>query len=358
MIMAAMRRISEPSYLPSHWQHRFHPLAAACLTLLFCLPSMDQRESVLAAPRHPAFNRDAQTVKDATPSEVPRVFRPVHLSGNREENSSTALVAAALETDSSRSKPSIDVAGTGILTDSACFGPVPWPPRPVRNFSFGVGETLHYDIGWQSIVAGKGQMTVGQPVDTNQRLCFPIISTVESTPFFSTFYRVDDSAISFVDVRQLYPVRFEKYLREGKYRSDQIAEFDPTTGKAYTPKDTIPIPPYVQDALSLLYYVRTLDLKPDTEITVENFAGKKTYTLTVRVLHRERIEVKAGTFSTIVVEPLLQAAGLFKQEGKLKVWLTDDRLHLPVLMKTKVLVGSIVAELTDYRLGTVRRYSQ
>ncbi|MBI5868439.1 MAG: DUF3108 domain-containing protein [candidate division Zixibacteria bacterium] len=231
------------------------------------------------------------------------------------------------------------------------------PPRPIRNFSFGVGETLHYDIGWQSIVAGKGQMVVNAPVDTNQRLCFPVVSTVESTPFFSTFYRVDDSAVSFIDVRQIYPVRFEKYLREGKYRSDQIADFDPTTGQAYTPKDTIDIPAYVQDALSLLYYVRTLEMKPETEFTVDNFTGKKSYTLTVRILHRERIEVKAGTFSTIVVEPLLQAAGLFKQEGKLKVWLTDDRLHLPVLMKSKVLVGSIVAELTDYRLGTVRRYS-
>lgn len=259
--------------------------------------------------------------------------------------------------DSAKPAPALEIGSSHAVQDTARRGPLPWPPRPIRNFSFGVGETLRYDIGWQSIVAGRGQMVVNAPVDTNSRLCFPVVSTVESTPFFSTFYRVDDSAVSFVDVRQLYPIRFEKYLREGKYRSDQIADFDPTTGKAYTPKDTIDIPPYVQDALSLLYYVRTLELKPNTEFTVENFTGKKAYTLTVRILHRERIEVKAGTFSTIVVEPLLQAAGLFKQEGKLKVWLTDDRLHLPVLMKSKVLVGSIVAELTDYRLGTVRRYS-
>ena len=291
-------------------------LAAVSLVTLICLPGSSHRGEVSAAPENSAIGPDSsRRITPDKPSEA------------------------------------------GVLADSNWLGTVPWPPRPIRNFSFGVGETLLYDIGWQSIVAGRGQMTVGQPVDTNGHLCFPIVSTVESSPFFSTFYRVDDSAISFMDVRQLYPIRFEKYLREGKYRSDQIAEFDPTTGKAYTPKDTIPVPPYVQDALSLLYYVRTLDLKPDTELTLENFTGKKTYTLTVRVLHRERIEVKAGTFSTIVVEPLLQAAGLFKQEGKLKVWLTDDRLHLPVLMKTKVLVGSIVAELTDYRLGTVRRYS-
>lgn len=255
------------------------------------------------------------------------------------------LIEDTLELDTGFVRPDPSVKGTG-----------PWPPRPLSNYAFGVAETLWYDIGWQSIVAGYGMMVVHEPVDTGGRRCYPIISTVKSTPFFSTFYKVDDSALSFMDVRELYPLRFEKYLREGKYRSDRIADFDPQTGLAYTPKDTIPVPPYVQDALSLLYYTRALDLKPGTEFKVPNYSGREVYTLTVRILHRERIKVKAGVFNTIAVEPLLQAAGLFKHEGRLTVWLTDDGLHLPVLMKSKVLVGSIVAELTDYRLGKIRRY--
>jgi hypothetical protein len=54
-----------------------------------------------------------------------------------------------------------------------------------------------------------------------------------------------------------------------------------------------------------------------------------------------------------VVEPLLQTVGVFKHQGKLKVWLTNDRLKIPVLMKSKIMVGSIEAELTDYRLGDI-----
>ena len=108
--------------------------------------------------------------------------------------------------------------------------------------------------------------------------------------------------------------------------------------------------------MGLLAYVRALELKPGTDLQVENYDGKKTYTLTVRVLRKERVNVKAGVFNTVVVEPLLQAAGLFKHEGKLTVWLSDDRLHLPVLMKSKVIVGSIVAELSGYNLGQIRRF--
>lgn len=249
-----------------------------------------------------------------------------------------------------------ELPDTSVMRDSTIVGTGPWPPRPTVNWAFGVAETLYFDIGWQSIVAAHGKMYVNEPIDTNGRLCYPIYSTVKSTSFFSTFFRVEDSALTCIDVRELYPVRFEKYLREGKYRADRIADFDPVAGLAYTPDDTVVVPPYVQDALSILYYVRALELKPGTDLQVENYDGKKTYTLTVRVLRKERVNVKAGVFNTVVVEPLLQAAGLFKHEGKLTVWLSDDRLHLPVLMKSKVIVGSIVAELSGYNLGQIRRF--
>ena len=250
----------------------------------------------------------------------------------------------------------VDSAEVVPRPEGGWLGTGPWPARPVVNWAFGVAETLYYDIGWQSLVAAHGIMYVNEPVDTNGRLCYPIYSTVNSTSFFSTFFRVDDSAVTFMDVRELFPLRFEKYLREGKYRADRVADFDPVAGLTYTPRDTLVAPPYVQDPLSLLYYVRSLELNPGTDLLVENYDGKKVYTLTVRILRRERVEVKAGVFSTIVVEPLLQAAGLFKHEGRLTVWLTDDRLHLPVLMKSKVIVGSIVAELSQYKLGQIRRF--
>jgi hypothetical protein len=51
------------------------------------------------------------------------------------------------------------------------------------------------------------------------------------------------------------------------------------------------------------------------------------------------------------VEPLLKAAGIFKHEGQMTVYLTDDRLKMPVLLESKVIVGSIHAKLTDYRIG-------
>jgi hypothetical protein len=65
------------------------------------------------------------------------------------------------------------------------------------------------------------------------------------------------------------------------------------------------------------------------------------------------VKVPAGEFYCVVVEPILQTPGIFEQKGSLTVWLTDDEKKMPVLMKSKVVVGSIVTELVSYQLGEV-----
>lgn len=250
-------------------------------------------------------------------------------------------------------------AGCGISFDSLPEFDATLPPyqyRPITNLAFGVGETLKFSLGWEKIVAGRAQIAIPEIVEHQGRTCFRTVSTARSTRLFSTFFAVEDWAESIIDVKEIIPLHFEKHLREGKYKSDRVVDFYPEAGVAITGTDTVRVPPYVQDALSLLYYVRTQPLKVGDTLYVDSFSKDKTYSLEVRVIKRERIQVKAGTFNTIVVEPLLQAAGLFKHKGRLKIWLTDDRLKMPVLMKSKVIVGSIVAELEEYKLGRLARY--
>ena len=49
-----------------------------------------------------------------------------------------------------------------------------------------------------------------------------------------------------------------------------------------------------------------------------------------------------------MIEPMVVEGGLFKSEGSIIVWLTDDAVKMPVKVKTKVIIGSIDAELTNY----------
>ena len=225
--------------------------------------------------------------------------------------------------------------------------------RYIENNAFGIGEKLTFDIGYGFINAGYATMEVAELIDYNERPCFLVTSTANSNKFFSSFYRVEDKVTSIVDGVGIFSWFFEKKLSEGNYRALKKYSFDQLNRRVFYDKDTIEVPPYVQDALSALYYVRTQELKVGQSVFVENFTDGKKYPLEVKVHRKEIIKVKAGKFDCVVVEPLLLSSGIFKHEGKLTVWLTDDRLKMPVLMKSKVLVGSISAELTDYKLGEI-----
>ena len=71
----------------------------------------------------------------------------------------------------------------------------------------------------------------------------------------------------------------------------------------------------------------------------------------VRVIGRQKIKVPAGRFDCVVVEPILKAGGIFKNKGRLVIWLTDDDRRMPVLMRSKVLIGSISVVLQEVRSG-------
>lgn len=223
--------------------------------------------------------------------------------------------------------------------------------RYVPNDAFGPGEKLSFDINYGFINAGYATMEVVNLVEYKERPCYHIVSTANSNKFFSSFYRVEDRVESIVDANGLFSWHFEKHLREGSYRSDRQHDHDPFLHLIYYEDDTVEVAPFIQDALSVLYYIRAQELKVGESVYADNFTDGKLYSLQVNVLRKEQIKVKAGRFDCIVVEPLLQSPGIFKHEGKLTVWLTDDRLKMPVLMKSKVIVGSISAELTGYELG-------
>jgi hypothetical protein len=239
------------------------------------------------------------------------------------------------------------------MADSSSAGPL---DRVIDNVAFGVGEKLTFDINYGFINAGTASIEVAKVVEYQSRPAYQIISRAESNSFFSTFYKVDDKIESITDATGLFSWRFEKTLREGGFKADRVSTFDQEKHLVYDGKDTIEVKPFVQDALSVMYFVRTQPLEVGKSITVDDYVDGKNYAVEVRVLRKETISVKAGSFDCLVVEPLTSAVGVFKNEGKLTVWLTDDRLRMPVLMKSKILVGSVSAELTDFKLGEIREF--
>ena len=230
--------------------------------------------------------------------------------------------------------------------------------RVITNRAFGPGERLEFSVGYGVIKAGTAVMEIPDMVKLSGNKCFHLVSTAQSNKVFSVFFKVEDQVESFMDAYGLYSLRYDKHLREGKFKSDVSMTFNQENHLALynSGKDTFQVPEYVQDVLSAFYFVRTQDLQVGKSILVDNHTDKKTYPLEVKVLRKEKVKVEAGEFNCLVVEPLLKTPGIFEQKGKLTVWLTDDEAKMPVLMKSKVIIGSISTELVSYKLGEVGKY--
>lgn len=233
--------------------------------------------------------------------------------------------------------------------------------RKIKQNAFKQGEKLTFELNYGFVNAGEAIMEVDGALQTiNGRKCYDIRFFVNSTSSFDWVYKVRDFYRTYVDVEGLFPWRFEQHIKEGNYQRDFEAIFDQQNLKAKTytgekdPKKfegEFDIPMYTQDAMSAFYFARTLDygnMKTGDKVILQNFYKDKTYPLEVKYLGKETIEVPAGEFKCIMVEPLVQEGGLFKSEGSIVVWMTDDDRRMPVKVKTKVLIGSIDADLSDY----------
>jgi hypothetical protein len=183
---------------------------------------------------------------------------------------------------------------------------------------------------------------------------YHIISTARTNGAFDRVFKVRDRHDSFMDYDNLFSLSFEKHLREGKFKRDEKVIFDQRNHVAIYETKRVPIPPNTQDFLSALYYARTLSVEVGQAVAMANHTGGKNYPIYIKVLRRERVKVPAGEFDCLVVEPVLQTASIFENKGKLTIWVTDDNVKMPVLLRSKVVVGAFEAVLKSYTLSGAR----
>jgi hypothetical protein len=222
----------------------------------------------------------------------------------------------------------------------------------VAKVPWKIGEYFQFSIDWSGLNGGNALMQVQNMQTVDGHRAWRIVTKAESNSFVSKFYKVRDRAESFIDADSLFTRRFEKHLREGSYKKDLSIRFDQADGKAvYEGGKSFDVPARVQDVLSAFYYIRTCPLPEGATVSIPTHDNEKSYDMEVRVLRRERVEVPAGKFDCVLVEPILKSEGIFKSKGQMLVWLSDDERRIPVQVKSKVPIGSISVSLTDMRLA-------
>ncbi len=221
----------------------------------------------------------------------------------------------------------------------------------VDQKAFTVGEKLLFNVNYGIITAGYAEMSIPQMENVMGNSTYKVQFTVRSTPTFDFFFEVRDRYETYLDSVGIFPWRFEQHIKEGSFSRDYTAMFDQKNHKAKSGTEEYDIPPHVHDIMSAFYFARTVDyskFKIGQRVNLQNFFKGKSIPLDIKYLGKQKISVKAGTFNCIIVEPMVKEGGLFKSEGRILIWLSDDERKIPVKVNTKVVIGSIDAELKEY----------
>ncbi|WP_347157668.1 DUF3108 domain-containing protein [Pontibacter chitinilyticus] len=234
--------------------------------------------------------------------------------------------------------------------------------RVVPNESFSTGEVLKYKVHYGPITAAEAVIDVSPMIhQVNERPCYRATVYGKTTNSFDLFIRVRDTWQSYIDTAAILPHRSFRNIEEGNYRKRETVDFNHYSNvasvekkKKSKPKETgsYKIPDNVQDIVSGMYYLRTIDydkLRPGDKVNVKGFFDEETFDMQVIYKGREVVSTKAGDFRAIKLVPKMPANKMFKGENAITVYLSDDKNKIPVLIEAEMFVGSLKVDLYDYK---------
>jgi hypothetical protein len=214
-----------------------------------------------------------------------------------------------------------------------------------------VGERSQYDVRFGKLKVGSGSIEVVQLDEVRGREAWHTRFRVRGGTFF---YKVNDVLESWFDSRTLASLRFVKDQEEGrKDRETRYEIFPERTAFQEVGREGGEQPSVARplDDGSFLFFVRTLPLTVGETYELHRYFKPDRNPVRIRVLRRERITVPAGTFDAIVVQPTFRTKGIFSENGKAEVWLSDDDRRIVLQMKSSLSFGSLNLYLKKHEAG-------
>ena len=218
-----------------------------------------------------------------------------------------------------------------------------------NNLDF-IEEELKYSAGFRFFPAGEAILTFS--VDSlNGESVYRLTTSIKTNSLLDAFYKVRDEIQSWVNPENLSLKKTIQTIQEGNYHRNHqsIIKGDSIAISGNKIRD---IPGKVYDPVSFVYYLRSLDLSLGNSYKFFSYDRKKIREVIVNITEKETVRVSAGTFNCLKIEPISSDGNpLLKNNGQMRVWLSDDSLRLPVKIEQKTNIGTMVMKLKE------RKYS-
>ena len=247
-----------------------------------------------------------------------------------------------------------------------CTGPFMPALGVPGDAPFYPGEKMTFQVKWCCIVAGEATIELLPLADINGNDAYHFLLTARTSEFVDIFYKVRDRIESYTDLNMTHSLSYIK-RHEGRSKKEINVNFDwenlqaqfSTVGETKK-RELLSIMPGTFDPLSVFFAFRLNELEENKGISIPVTDGKKMVMGNANVVKREVVTIEGTEYDTFLVEPDLgDIGGVFEKskDARLQIWVTADNRRIPVMIKSKVVVGSFVAELKSYYEGAVSERS-
>ena len=211
-------------------------------------------------------------------------------------------------------------------------------------------QRFEFDLKWGFVLAGHSVLEHTGATGDSPAL---VESSAISADWITSFYPVRDYVrVELDDPENFYPSNYRIQTKEGSHKKDREVQFSRADGNALYidhlkgKKKNYEIPEQVHDPLSAFFRIKGMPLEVGKSVYIKIFDSKKLWNVEVKVHRKERITVPAGTFDTVMIQPMMKSEGIFDAKGNIYIWLSDDERRIPVKVRSKIAIGSMTALLT------------
>lgn len=234
----------------------------------------------------------------------------------------------------------------------SCFSLV---AQSQQNNIFRYGEVLIYRIYYSSYLidatAGEAVLSFeqysGNKISNNDTVYYAT-GTGVSKGLFDFFFEVRDKYESYFNRTTMLPSIFIRNTHEGGYTRIDTVYFNQKNHIAITSNTEMDIATKTFDIISAIYHLRTLaldDFNVDSTYLLNFYLDDSVYYSAIKFVGHDTLKTKNGIIPTLKLAPMMATGEVFADKYPMFVWVTDNKQHTPILISSKVIVGSIKAEL-------------
>lgn len=231
------------------------------------------------------------------------------------------------------------------------------------SVAYSGGEFFRYDISY------TGGFKLGElylEIEKSEKVADGYIIHARVTTengLLENIYPIEDLHVTKVSGPKRLPFHYEVWQKEGSsYEAHRVTRYEQEKGRVVyqlndNPVEIFPISGTTQNEFSSFFASRIMPLITDKSFIVPTFADEKRIEVVVMVKGDERLKKTIlGSVNTKVVEPIMTFSGLYDKRGDTVIWYTDDNCRVPVLINSKIMIGSLTGQLVAYKNTACPQY--